>query len=163
MVQKNGLNMERNKSIKTWLLLAAPVVLIITLFAMRDKLVGIGATEMNRLQSKAEAMTMADSVSLLYDYSKTGNDSFRYTFLEFGAKGCISCQKMENVMEEIKKGYAGQVNVKFLNLMLKENQPWAKYFGIAMIPTQVILDREGQEVFRHTGYISTEELANVFK
>lgn len=33
-----------------------------------------------------------------------------------------------------------------------------KYFGVAAIPTQVLLDKEGKEFFRHSGYYSTEEL-----
>ena len=33
-----------------------------------------------------------------------------------------------------------------------------KYYGIAAIPTQVLLNKEGKEFFRHTGFYSTEEL-----
>jgi thioredoxin 1 len=34
-----------------------------------------------------------------------------------------------------------------------------KYFGIALIPTQVLLDKNGEEFFRHAGYFSAVELA----
>jgi thioredoxin 1 len=37
-----------------------------------------------------------------------------------------------------------------------------KYFGIAAIPTQVLLDQEGQEFFRHTGYLSYNDLVDQF-
>jgi hypothetical protein len=37
-----------------------------------------------------------------------------------------------------------------------------KYFGIASIPTQVLLNKTGKEFFRHTGYYSAEELVRNF-
>ena len=80
------------------------------------------------------------------------------TFLEFGAKGCSACKRMETVMSEIRAKYPNRVNVVFLNVMLPENQRLMKYFGVAAIPTQVLLNKEGREFFRHTGYYSTEEL-----
>jgi thioredoxin 1 len=38
-----------------------------------------------------------------------------------------------------------------------------KYYGIAAIPTQVLLDKTGKEFFRHTGYLSTKELISHFE
>ncbi len=38
-----------------------------------------------------------------------------------------------------------------------------KYFGIAAIPTQVLLDVSGKEVIRHTGYFSFDELDKEFQ
>jgi thioredoxin 1 len=51
------------------------------------------------------------------------------------------------------------VNIVFLNVTLPENQYLIKYFGIAAIPTQVILDKRGEEFFRHTGFYSTKNLS----
>ena len=36
------------------------------------------------------------------------------------------------------------------------------YFGIAGIPTQVLLDVSGKEIFRHTGYFPAAELEKEF-
>jgi len=33
-----------------------------------------------------------------------------------------------------------------------------KYYGIAVIPTQVLLDKEGKEFFRHSGYLPTSDI-----
>jgi len=43
--------------------------------------------------------------------------------------------------------------VVFLNILKPENQLLMKYYGIAVIPTQVLLDKEGEEFFRHSGFI----------
>ncbi len=66
-------------------------------------------------------------------------------------------------MEEINKKYPQTVNVVFLNIVKPENQIFMKYFGIASIPTQVLLYKKGNEFFRHSGYYSTEELSRKLK
>ncbi|MEN6618134.1 MAG: thioredoxin family protein [Rikenellaceae bacterium] len=99
-------------------------------------------------------MAFVDSA---YNYPKNGL-SYQVTFLEFGAKGCSACKRMETVMSEIRAKYPSRVKVVFINIMIPENQRLMKYFGIAAIPTQVLLSKEGQEYFRHTGYFSMEDL-----
>lgn len=49
------------------------------------------------------------------------------------------------------------------HVLKKETQEWTTYFGIATIPTQIISDNNGHEVFRHTCFISAEDLRAVFK
>ena len=107
-------------------------------------------------------ISIAQFIDSAYNYQKNGA-GFEITFLEFGATGCISCRKMEIVMKEVKEKYSQVVNVKFYNVLLPENHDMMKYFGIVAIPTQVLMDSSGKEVFRHTGYFSTEELENEFK
>ena len=104
------------------------------------------------LEIKASAV-----VDSLYNYSVNGLE-FQITFLEFGAKGCSACTRMESVLEKVRVGYSEKVNVVFLNILLPESQTLMKYYGIAIIPTQVLLDITGKEYFRHTGYYSFEEL-----
>ncbi|MCX6250916.1 MAG: thioredoxin family protein [Bacteroidetes bacterium] len=106
--------------------------------------------------------SIAQIVDSAFNYQKNG-EGFATTFLEFGAKGCISCRKMEVVMKEVKENYPQKVNVKFLNILLPENQDMMKYFGIAAIPTQVLLNASGKEVFRHTGYFSFDDLNKEFQ
>ena len=154
--------MERSKMIRSWLFVAFPVVFLLILFLFRDSLMRFGSKEIRQMQEKEEATSIADSVRLLYDYSN-GLNGYKYTFLEFGAKGCLSCKKMETVMEEVSQEYIGKVKVRFLNLTKKECQSWAQYYGIVTIPTQVVLDHRGCEIFRHSGYISAEDLGKVFR
>ena len=70
---------------------------------------------------------------------------------------------MERVMEDNRTTYGKRVKVRFMNVSKQETQEWTKYFGIAAIPTQIILDNNGHEIFRHTGLISAEDLGTVFK
>ena len=65
-------------------------------------------------------------------------------------------------MKKIKNEYKGKVNVVFVNLMVPESKRYFEYYGIATIPTQVLLDKEGKEFFRHTGFYSANELSTHF-
>ena len=96
-----------------------------------------------------------------FNYQKN-KEKFVYTFLEFGSEGCVACRKMEAVMQEMKE-LRPDVNVVFLNILDEENQNLMKYFGIATIPSQVLLDKTGRQFYIHNGYISSEELSEKFK
>jgi thioredoxin 1 len=127
------------------------------LFAFKDKLNNYTSNAI-RNQAGTEIQKSASvHVDSLYNYSKNGL-SYEVSFLEFGAKGCSACKQMETVMSEINAKYPECVNVVFINIMQAENQRLMKYYGIAAIPTQVLLNTEGVEYFRHSGFFSAEEL-----
>ena len=141
------------------------VVLILVLFCslvlFRDILIRYASRNMTDRMEQSEKNAVGDSLSALYDYN-TNKKSYEYTFLEFGSIGCHSCRQMEDVMETIKQEYGSRVNVVFVNVSLKKNRDFVDYFGIATIPTQVLLDKNGKEFFRHSGFLSTEDLSKHF-
>lgn len=141
------------------------VVLILVLFCslvlFRDTLIRYASRNMTDRMEQSEKNVVEDSLSALYDYN-TNKKSYEYTFLEFGSVGCHSCRQMEDVMETIKQEYGSRVNVVFINISLKKNRDFVDYFGIATIPTQVLLDKNGKEFFRHSGFLSTEDLSKHF-
>ena len=141
------------------------VVLILVLFCslvlFRDTLIRYASRNMTDRMEQSEKNAVGDSLSALYDYN-TNKKSYEYTFLEFGSVGCHSCRQMEDVMETIKQEYGSRVNVVFVNVSLKKNRDFVDYFGIATIPTQVLLDKNGKEFFRHSGFLSTEDLSKHF-
>jgi thioredoxin 1 len=92
-----------------------------------------------------------------FDFEKNGL-SYQVSFLEFGANGCVTCSKMESVMAELEYTFPEKVNVVFLNILKPDNQMLMRYYGVAAIPTQILLDNKGKEFFRHYGFISTPEL-----
>lgn len=149
------------KKILPWFVFASLFLLIIIGFATKDKL--------NQYLSKSiannaspETINSGDAlIDSLFNYSANGK-KYEITFLEFGAKGCSACRKMETVMGEIREKYPNKVNVVFLNVLLPESQTLMKYYGVAVIPTQILLNKEGKEFQRHSGYIATEELTKYF-
>lgn len=88
-------------------------------------------------------------------------DSIKVTFIELGSVRCIPCKKMQPIMEMIKKEYKGQVKVIFYDVWTREGRPYAYKYKIRLIPTQVFLDKDGNEYFRHVGFFPKEELVKI--
>lgn len=87
----------------------------------------------------------------------------KVTFVELGSVKCIPCKMMQPIMKDIEKEYGGDVDVVFHDVWTPEGEPYAKKFGIRIIPTQVFLDSEGKEFFRHEGYYPKNEIVGVLK
>jgi len=135
--------------------------LIIIGFALKENMNNY-LSKMMKAQAGIEIIKSGSAyVNSTFNYTKNGL-SYQVTFLEFGAN-CPACKRMESVMEEIRTKYPQTVNVVFLNVLKPENQILMKFFGIAAIPTQVLLDKDGKEYFRHSGYFSAEDLGKELK
>lgn len=89
--------------------------------------------------------------------------NIKVTFIELGSKGCVPCDMMQPIMDEIKEEYSDQVNVVFHDVKTKDGYVYVQKFKIRVIPTQVLLDSEGNEYFRHEGFFPKEELLKVFR
>lgn len=146
----------------TYLGIAVIVLLFAALALFRGDMVEyISDSRAAHMPADAKS-ALSEQLTARFDYQANGQ-SYTCTFLEFGSTGCSACRQMAAVMESVRADYPEQVNVVFVNVALPENQDMVNYFGIATIPTQVLLDRSGQEYFRHTGYIAAEDLAAHFR
>lgn len=85
------------------------------------------------------------------------------TFIELGSVNCIPCKKMKPVMKSIEQKYGDAVNVIFYDVWTEEQKPYAKKYGVQLIPTQVFLDENGKEFFRHQGFFPEDEIHKIFK
>jgi len=88
---------------------------------------------------------------------------FKVTFLELGSVNCIPCKMMQPVMADIEKEYGTQVKVIFYDVLTKEGQPYREKYKILVIPTQVFLDKDGKEFFRHQGFFPKEDIIKVLE
>jgi thioredoxin 1 len=87
----------------------------------------------------------------------------RVTFVEIGAASCIPCKMMQPIMKAVAEEYKGQVKVVFHDVWTKTGRQDAEKYKIRVIPTQVFLDIDGREYFRHEGFFPKEELVKVLK
>ena len=87
----------------------------------------------------------------------------KVTFIELGSVKCIPCKIMQPIMKEIEGEYKGQVKVVFYDVWTSEGKPYARKYGIRVIPTQVFLDKDGNEYFRHEGFFPKDGLVKVLK
>jgi thioredoxin 1 len=88
---------------------------------------------------------------------------YKVTFIELGSVRCIPCQQMQPVMKSIKEKYGTQVNVVFHDVWTEKGAPNAEKYSVKLIPTQVFLDQNGKEYFRHAGFFPEEDVIAVLK
>jgi thioredoxin 1 len=81
--------------------------------------------------------------------------------LDLGASKCIPCKMMATVLEELKKEYAGKLEVEFIDVWKNPNA--GKQYGIEIIPTQIFFDAGGKELFRHVGFFAKEDILAKWK
>lgn len=82
----------------------------------------------------------------------------KITFVELGSVNCVPCKAMQPVMRSIERKYGEQVRVVFYDVWTPEEQKYARMFGIRIIPTQVFLDQQGNEIMRHEGFFPEAEI-----
>jgi len=87
----------------------------------------------------------------------------KVTFVELGSVNCIPCRMMQPVMEKVEKTYPGQVKVIFHDVWTDQGRSEGYKFGVRVIPTQVFLDKNGKEYFRHEGFFPFEEVDKILK
>ena len=80
------------------------------------------------------------------------------TLVDLGAKTCIPCKMMAPILEELKDEYKGRAEIIFIDVWDKANKDKAQAFKISSIPTQVVFDKQGKEVFRHVGFLAKKTL-----
>lgn len=85
----------------------------------------------------------------------------KITFLELGSTTCIPCKQMEKVLESVREKYGDQIDVIFYDV--KNEKEITKKYKIKMIPTQVFLDENGNEIHRHVGFYPEEKIDEFLK
>lgn len=118
--------------------------------------------EENKTPAGKEARSTGDTAQASNKSEKQGAKPL-VTFVELGSVRCIPCKKMQPIMKEIEQEYAGSVKVVFYDVWTEAGKPYSKTYGIRVIPTQVFLDKDGKEYFRHEGYFPKDELVKVLK
>ena len=81
--------------------------------------------------------------------------------LDLGASTCIPCKMMAPILEELKKEYAGKLEVEFIDVW--KNPDAGKQYDIEIIPTQIFFDAGGKELFRHVGFFAKEDILAKWK
>jgi thioredoxin 1 len=81
--------------------------------------------------------------------------------VDLGAGKCIPCKKMAPILEELRKEFAGRLDVEFIDVW--ENPSAGELYRIKLIPTQIFYDASGKELFRHEGFFSREDILGKWK
>jgi len=80
--------------------------------------------------------------------------------VDLGKGTCIPCKKMKPILDELKAEYEGRAVVKIIDLRYERQA--ARKYGIRLIPTQIFFDAEGNEVYRHEGFMDKKSIKMKF-
>lgn len=76
--------------------------------------------------------------------------------VDLGAGKCIPCRAMAPILDELRAEYADQFQVVFIDVW--ENPPAAEPYKINLIPTQIFIDAQGNELWRHEGFLAKDDI-----
>jgi thioredoxin 1 len=68
---------------------------------------------------------------------------------------------MAPILEQLKKDYAGRLEVEFVDVW--QNPDAAKQYKIDLIPTQIFYSDSGKELFRHVGFYGRDDILAKWK
>ena len=91
------------------------------------------------------------------------NINAKITFVELGSVNCVPCKMMQPVMDAVEEKYGDQLEVIFYDVWKPEQKKYAQEYGIKLIPTQVFLDENGEEFFRHQGFFEEEKIDSLLQ
>lgn len=78
------------------------------------------------------------------------------TMVDIGAHSCIPCKMMAPVLKEVAAEHEGRAAVVFIDVWQYHDE--VKKYGIRVIPTQIFYDAEGNEQYRHEGFMSKADI-----
>jgi thioredoxin 1 len=78
------------------------------------------------------------------------------TLIDLGADKGVPCKMRAPILKEMRGTFDGQLDVVFLDVW-KDPEVGRRY-GVQVIPTQIFLDEDGDELFRHQGFFSREDI-----
>jgi thioredoxin 1 len=137
---------------KTYLkigIVAALAVVVAAVVALKDA------------KQPAAASDAAAAVAVGGAAAESGSRAPLPRLVDLGADKCIPCKKMAPILEELKKDFAGRMEVEFIDVW--KNPDAGKAYNVEMIPTQIFYDAGGKELFRHAGFFGKEDILAKWK
>jgi thioredoxin 1 len=147
--KKGGDRMDKSKKIA---IVAALIAAITVVLIVRQN-------ESDETQTPTGAGAAEQTASALTPEQLTGNG--RPTLIDLGSDTCIPCKQMAPILEEMKKAYAGSLDVHFLDVHKDPNL--IPLYNVKLIPLQIFYDAAGKEIFRHEGYFAKEDILAKWK
>ncbi|MBD3286583.1 thioredoxin fold domain-containing protein [candidate division WOR-3 bacterium] len=80
---------------------------------------------------------------------------------DFGQSSCIPCKKMLPILQELQSEYHGKAEILILDT--RDYGGLAGSVGVRVIPTQIFYDRNGNEVYRHVGFMEKQAIVDQLK
>lgn len=83
------------------------------------------------------------------------------TVLDLGSSSCVPCKMMKPIFDELEKEYKDRANIILLEI--NDYRDIAMQYQVRVIPTQIFFDKNGQQVWRHEGFLAKEAIIKKLK
>ena len=140
-----------------WIWIALAVAVVGVLIA---KNAGKKPTAAAPAEGEPPAAVVASAVSIPASEPATRSKPLP-RLVDLGAHSCIPCKMMAPILEDLRKTYAGRMEVVFIDVW--QNADAGKKYGINVIPTQIFYDAAGRELFRHEGFFGKDDILAKWK
>lgn len=82
----------------------------------------------------------------------------RSAVAEFGSTRCRACREMKLVLAELQRTHGDRVAIADVDLFLPTGRGMISRYRVQMMPMQIFFDAQGNELGRHLGPISGQEI-----
>ncbi len=81
--------------------------------------------------------------------------------VDLGSHSCVPCKMMMPILDTLREVHAEKLEVVFIDVW--EDREAGDQYGVRAIPTQIIYDEQGNELFRHEGFWSRKDIETKLK
>ncbi|MCP4580641.1 MAG: thioredoxin family protein [candidate division Zixibacteria bacterium] len=81
--------------------------------------------------------------------------------IDFISANCEPCRRMEPILDSLRIAYQGKIEI--ITIDTKIDSISAQKYGVTVTPSQIFLDAEDKEKYRHMGFLGAESIATYFK
>ena len=78
--------------------------------------------------------------------------------LYFGAPWCGPCKSFKPLVEQTVR----EMNIRWTDINVDYDPSLSQKYEVSSIPTIVIIDNQGGQLYKHTGVMSKSQLENAF-
>jgi len=83
------------------------------------------------------------------------------TMVDLGATQCIPCKMMAPIIEQLKDEYKDKAAILFIDVWKYRDE--APKYGIRAIPTQIFYAKNGEEAYRHEGFMDKASIVSMLQ
>ena len=132
----------------------------VALLALVTLLGGCGASDSGSTDSTTTSSTSTNPPQTSSPIAASGLPQL----IDLGSDSCIPCQMMAPELKALAAEYSGSVDVTIVDVNnTQKGAALARQLGVRVIPTQIFIDPAGNELSRHEGYISKDDMVARFE
>lgn len=98
-----------------------------------------------------------------YGDSMIPEGNHKVTFIELGSNRCMPCRMMQPILKNLEQRYPKDLKVVFIDVWQEHGDIAGKKYQLRSIPTQVFYNDQGEEIFRHEGFLAQKQIEALLK